>query len=250
VEADGLKMREYVSSLLDWRQTEAVLDVGCGDGGDLRRMEALAPENARLRLVGLDSSAESIEAARAATTGNPRFSWHQADVSSGLPFADGEFDALCSLNLLECLTDKQAFLSEMHRVLRPGGLVICAHWDHDTHTLDGVDKALVRRIVQAFSDWKQAWMVDADGWMGRRLWPAFQRSGLFAGRIEAYTLTNTVFAPRWYGYEQVQAFGALARRALIAPDDYARLCDDLAAQAARGEYFYSVTLYTYVGRKL
>ncbi len=241
-------MREWLGGLLDWHGANAVLDLGCGDGGDLQRLAALAPE--RARLVGIDSSAKAIETARAATAGDMRFEWHEHDVSRGLPFADGAFDALFSLNLLECVPDKAALLAEMARVLRPGGAVVCAHWDWDTQTLDGADKALVRRIVQTFSDWQQAWMAASDGWMGRRLWPTFQRSGLFAGRIETYTLTNTVFAPGWTGYEQVGAFGALARRGLISPDDYARFRDDIAALAAPGEYFYSITLYVYVGQKL
>lgn len=248
VEADGVALRERLYGWLDWRQASAILDIGCGNGDDLRRLGARAPEAARL--VGVDSSATALEAARAATAGDARFAWHQADVSHGLPFADGEFNALFSLNLLECVPDKAALLREMARVLCPGGSVVCAHWDWDTQTLDGADKVLVRQIVQTFSDWQQAWMAACDGWMGRRLWPTFQRSGLFTGRIETFTLTNTVFAPGWYGYEQVQAFGALARRGLVPPDDYARFYDDIAAQAARDEYFYSITLYVYVGQNL
>ena len=250
MEADSLEMREYLYSLLDWQRTKAVLDVGCGNGGDLWRMEALAPESASLQLVGVNSSAKAIEAARAGTEGHSCFSWHQHDVSSGLPFAGGAFDAVFSLNLLECVPDKAALLVEMHRVLRPGGVVVCAHWDWDTQTLDGTDKALVRRIIQTFSDWQQEWMAACDGWMGRRLWPAFQQSGLFEGHIEAYTLTNTTYAPGWCGHEQVQAFGALARRGLISADDYARFQADIAAQASQNEYFYSITLYIYVGQKI
>ena len=248
MEADGLRLREWLYERGDWQRVSALLDIGCGEGNDLRRMAAFAPEAARL--VGVDSSAKALETARAATAGDARFEWHQHDVSLGLPFADGAFDALFSLNLLECIPDQAALLREMARVLRPDGQVVCAHWDWDTQTLDGADKALVRRIVQAFSDWQQAWMAACDGWMGRRLWPTFQCSGLFSGRIETYTLTNTVYAPGWVGYKQVQAFGALARRGLIAPDDYAGFCDDIAAQAARGEYFYSITLYVYVGQRL
>lgn len=168
----------------------------------------------------------------------------------GLPFADGAFDALFSLNLLECVPNKAALLAEMGRVLRPGGQIVCAHWDWDTQTVGGTDKALVRRIVQTFSDWQQKWMAACDGWMGRRLWPTFQRSGLFVGRIETYTLTNTVYAPGWHGYEQVQSFGALARRGLISADDYARFQADITAQASRNEYFYSITLHVYVGQRL
>lgn len=241
-------MREHLYSRLNWLAVTSVLDVGCGKGDDLQRMAQVALEG--VHLFGIDSSATAIEAARAATEGDTCFSWHQANVSEYLPFADGQFDALFSVNLLECVADKDALMAEMARVLRPGGQIVCAHWDWDTQTINGADKALVRKIVQTFSDWQQDWMPACDGWMGRRLWPTFQRSGLFTGRIETYTLTNTEFAPGWYGYDQIQAFGALARRGLIAPDDYTRFYDDVTAQAARGEYFYSLTLYVYVGKLL
>ena len=241
-------MREHLYALLEWQGVTSLLDVGCGKGDDLHRMAQLAPEG--VPFAGIDSSAAAIETARVATKGDSRFSWHQADVSLGLPFTDGQFDALFSLNLLECVADKEALLREMARVLRPGGQIVCAHWDWDTQTFDGTDKALVRKIVQNFCDWQQPWMPACDGWMGRRLWPIFRRSGLFTGGIETYTLTNTEFAPGWFGYEQVQSFSALARRGLIAQDDYTRFCEDVAAQAARGEFFYSLTLYLYVGKKL
>ena len=248
MQADSCALQDWLCGRLDWSRITGLLDVGCGSGRDLQHMGDFAAHGTRL--VGLDISAKALEAAEVRAADDARFAWHQADAAHGLPFADGTFDALFSRNLLECIPDKVALLHEMHRVLRPGGQIVCAHWDWEMQTFDGPDKPLVRRIVHAFSDWQQAWMAASDGWMGRRLWPVFQRSGLFTGRIETYTLTNTEFAPGWFGYEQAQAFGALARRGLIVPDDYQRFCDDLAASAARDEYFYSLTLYVYVGQNL
>ena len=225
-----------------------VLDAGCGDGSDLLRISrSLGPE---ARLVGVDTSETALDKARTVTAGDGRFSFIAADLSQPWPFDDEAFDCVFSNNVLECVTDKQEFLAETARVLRPNGQVLCGHWDHDTHLFDSEDKALVRRIVTAFSDWQQDWMADADGWMGRRLWRTFQVSGLFAGSIETCTLTETEFAPGRYGYEQVQAFGALVRHGIVTAEDYARFRDSIEAQAARGEYFYSLTLYIYKGRKL
>ena len=92
-------------------------------------------------------------------------------------------------------------------------------------------------------------MADSDGWLGRRLWGTFQQSGLFTGRIETLTLTETEFAPGAYGYEQVQAIGAMVKRGLVSADDYAQFAGGIAAQAERGDYFYSLMLYVYVGCK-
>lgn len=240
-------LRETVSGLVQVPSPGFLLDAGCGDGADLRRMgRRLGPD---ARFVGVETSQAALEKALAATAGDPRFLFLQADLSRPWPFENELFDGVFSNNVLECLPDKPAFLAETARVLRPGGQVVCAHWDHDTHLFDGSDKALVRRLVAAHSDWQQDWMADADGWMGRRLWKTFEVSGLFTGRMETLTLTETEFAPGAYGYEQMQTFGAMARRQLILEEDFLRLLEDVEAQAKRGEYFYSVTLFIYVGHK-
>ncbi len=241
-------VREKLCAWVDVPSGGAVLDAGCGDGADLRRISRrLGPD---ARLAGVEAMPTALEKARAATRGDARFSLLEADLSRPWPLGNASFDGVFSNNVLECVTDKQAFLAETARVLRPGGQVICAHWDHDTHLFDGADKNLVRRLVAAFSDWQQAWMADADGWMGRRLRKTFQASGLFKGRIETLTLTETEFAPGAYGYEQVQAIGAMVRRGLIMAGDYARFLEEVTAQSGRGEYFYSLSLFVYIGNKL
>ena len=245
---DDSEVRQKLCGLVDMPADGAVLDAGCGDGADLRCISRrLGPE---ARLVGVETSETALEKARAATEGDARFSFFEADLSQPWPFTENRFDCVFSNNVLECVTDKPAFLAETARVLRPGGQVVCAHWDHDTHLFDGADKALVRRLVAAFSDWQQGWMADSDGWMGRRLWGIFQKSGLFMGQMETLTLTEIEFAPGAYGYQQVQAIGAMVKRGLITADDYMQFADDIAAQAAQNQYFYSLTLYVYVGRKL
>jgi SAM-dependent methyltransferase len=241
-------VRQKLCRLVDVPDAGAVLDAGCGDGADLRRISRhLGPD---ARLVGAEAMKSVLEKARAAAVSDARFSFLDADLSQPWPFESGSFDGVFSNNVLECVTDKKAFLTETARVLRPGGQIVCAHWDHDTHLFDGSDKARVRRLVAAFSDWQQGWMTDADGWMGRRLWKTFQACGLFQGRIEALTLTETEFTPGAYGYEQVQAIGAMVKHGLVTADDYARFSEDVTAQSGRGEYFYSLTLYVYVGQKL
>ena len=244
---DSSELRGKLCGLVDMPEDGAVLDAGCGDGADLVRMgRRLGP---KARLVGVEAMKSALEKARAVAEGDARCSFLEADLSRPWPLGDAEFDCVFSNNVLECVSDKQAFLSETARVLRPGGQVVCAHWDHDTHLFDGADKALVRRITAAFSDWQQGWMADADGWMGRRLWKTFQASGRFTGRIETLTLTETELAPGAYGCEQMQAIGAMVKHNLITAEDYARFCEDVAASAARGGYFYSLTLYIYSGRK-
>jgi len=243
---DGL--RDFICSLLDIPHAKSILDIGCGSGKDLRWFGQLASEDTAL--VGIDSSEKAISAALSQASDDKRFRFLTSDASERLPFEDETFDIVYSRNFLECVSDKDGIVREVHRVLRPGGQVAFSHWDWESQLFDGVDKPLVRRIVQTFADWQQAWMTDCDGWMGRRLWRVFNRSGLFAGKIHAQVLTSTEFAEGHAGYEEAKDFGALVRRGMIRQDEYERFINDLRQLAEEGEYFYSITMFTYVGRKV
>ena len=49
-----------------------------------------------------------------------------------LPFADNSFDCVCIAFGLRNVTDKDAALRSMHRVLKPGGRVIILEFSHPT----------------------------------------------------------------------------------------------------------------------
>lgn len=242
---DIVPAHDFILSLLDAGDATAILDVGCGRGTDLQRIGRLTGRDARL--VGVDASEAGIAEARRATAGDSRHSYRVHDISTDLPFGDAEFDRVLSVNLLECIPDKQRLLREVHRVLKPGGRVVFAHWDWDSQLVDGDDKELVRRVVHAFGDLKQAWMADADAWMGRRLWRTFQASGLFEGAVHPFVHTSTRFEPGTYGHESIESFRSLVKRGLLDQaryDAFRRAVDDLAAA---DQYFYSITMFVYVG---
>jgi SAM-dependent methyltransferase len=98
-----------------------VLDCGCGPGTitlDIARCASSA------EVVGVDIAQSQIDRATAAATqqGVPNATFRVADCYS-LPFADCTFDRLFSLALMEHLADPVRALGEMHRVLKPGGII-------------------------------------------------------------------------------------------------------------------------------
>ncbi len=244
--SDTGPLHEFVCALVEAQTARAVLDLGCGRGDDLMALAARAPASARL--AGLDIATDAIAAARAAAGPDPRIEFIVHDARTTLPYADGTFDRVLSVNLLECIADSPALLREIHRVLAPGGTVVCAHWDWDSVLVDHEDRALVRKLVHAFTDWRQTWMAEADGWMGRRLWGTFRRSGLFDGTVQAFPYTSTTFEPGTYGWEHIHGMAALARHGVVAPDEYDRFLAGVEDQARAGTYFFSVTLCAFVGR--
>ena len=119
-----------------------LLDVGCGPGTitlDLARR--LAPGE----VVGLDAAAEVVdEAAEAALRdGTSNVSFVVGDVYA-LEHPDASFDVVHAHQVLQHLTDPVAALTEMRRVLRPGGLLAVRDSDYGAFTWFPLDPRLDR----------------------------------------------------------------------------------------------------------
>ena len=238
-------IREFIYSLIEGPNIETAVDVGCGRGFDLGQLATRLP-GAR-ELIGIDVIEESADKAADNLSHDQRIKIVSADIAQGIPLPDHCADLVYSNNVLECIVDKASLIREIHRVLRPDGQVICAHYDWDTIVVDGSDKALIRKIVHAFGDCKQNWMADCDSWMGRRLWRTFQQTRLFKGAIHAKTLAETDFAPGTYGYETVQSFELLVRRGLLSQQEFDEFISNIVHLQSEMVYIFSVTMYAYSG---
>lgn len=98
-----------------------ILDVGCGSGGELRRMTLLGADPTLL--VGIDLMPARVEEAKKALP-TARFeigSAHQ------LPFSDASFDLVSQYVVFSSVAHaglRQAIAGEMLRVLRPEGRIL------------------------------------------------------------------------------------------------------------------------------
>lgn len=244
---DVTAMHEYIYSLIDFKDATALLDIGCGKGYDLFQFGQRC--SAKAKLVGIDSAFRAIKKAKEITTGDSRFILINQDISSGLPFANESFDVIYSNNVLECIRDKDFLISEVCRVLKPHGQVIFCHFDWDTQIINGTDKQLIRKMINAFSDWTQEWMTVSDGWMGRRMLGVFNHNKGFTGKIIPYVLINTEFNEKYYGYQRIMDFKEMAKKGIINDETLNEIMDNIDLIRTRGEYFYSITMYIYKGRK-
>jgi SAM-dependent methyltransferase len=66
-----------------------------------------------------------------------------ADLDAALPFADGAFDAVSANQVLEHVRDLVGLVYELHRVLRPGGLLV-AHVPYFRSAWAHIDPTHVR----------------------------------------------------------------------------------------------------------
>jgi ubiquinone/menaquinone biosynthesis C-methylase UbiE len=99
----------------------ALLDAGCGAGGDTVELARKAPG---LVIHGVDVSSLALgHAAANAISGGAQF--HQTALER-LPFADAAFDYVSSHEVIEHVEDPQLVARELGRVLKPGGICVIA----------------------------------------------------------------------------------------------------------------------------
>ncbi len=104
-----------LANLLDVQPTSHVADLGCGRGDTLLEIAALLGPSGSL--VGVDHRPSPPPAPLA---GDPRLTLTGADLAEPLPFEAGTFDRVVCQNVLECLADPDALISEIWRALAPG----------------------------------------------------------------------------------------------------------------------------------
>ena len=117
---DGTKIhneqsREAYYSVLDFDlEGKRLLDIGCGDGYDIKRF------NERGAITyGIDSSVELVKLAQ---ENNPSSDITQGYMES-LPYQDSNFDIVVSKYVLQTSRDLPKTLKEMDRVLKPNGIL-------------------------------------------------------------------------------------------------------------------------------
>jgi ubiquinone/menaquinone biosynthesis C-methylase UbiE len=100
-----------------------ILDVGCGWG---RSFKLLHDRFAPTRLVGIDLNAEMLDAT-AAEAGRHGLSveLHRSNLSH-LPLRDASVDMVLCHQTFHHVVDQEAALRELHRVLKPGALLLFA----------------------------------------------------------------------------------------------------------------------------
>jgi SAM-dependent methyltransferase len=128
----------------DIRSGERVLDVACGTGVVARLAAAqVGPTGA---VTGVDVAPDMIDVARAAPVPDgPPVDWHVGDATS-LPLPDAAYDVvLCQMGLM-FMEDRAAALTEMRRVLAPGGRLVVNTPGAIQRPFEIMEQAITRHI--------------------------------------------------------------------------------------------------------
>jgi ubiquinone/menaquinone biosynthesis C-methylase UbiE len=115
---------EVFLSWLDAPKSRSWLDVGCGNGAFT---EIVIERQVPSEVVGIDPSEDQLAFARARPKTRSAI-FKQGDAVA-LPFEASRFDAAVMALVIPFVSDTNKAISEMVRVVRPGGLVASYMWD-------------------------------------------------------------------------------------------------------------------------
>ena len=101
---------------------DRILELGCGTGSMWKNNLHLLKENTELILT--DFSAGILETAKRNVV-SAHVSFHQVDIQD-IPYPENSFDAVIANMMLYHVPDLRKGLSEVRRVLKPGGTFYCA----------------------------------------------------------------------------------------------------------------------------
>jgi len=238
--AQSYKARSFES--LSVAPGALLLDVGCGTGDDVLSLaRSVGPAG---KVIGLDKNPAIVAEAsrRAANAGLPvEF---QVGDACRMEFPDNSFDGCRSDRAVQHMDNPERAVAEMVRVLRPAKLLVITEPDWETLVIDPGQRSITRRVANFLCD-----QCVREGWIGRRLWAMYQRSGLIEISVnaEAFILTDLVSADRIWG---LRRHALRAQQAgVISTAEMDAWWRELEAAHACGQFFSATVGFMARGRK-
>jgi ubiquinone/menaquinone biosynthesis C-methylase UbiE len=238
---DVVEQRRTVLGLLDLRPGERVLDVGVGPGFLASEMAAAVGPTGLV--CGVDPSGSMLALARARIADGPAAPVDlRTGTATGIPYSDERFDAVVSTQVLEYVGDIPAALTEIRRVLRPGGRLLILDTDWDSIVWHSGDDARMERVLAAW----EAHLVDPH--LPRTLAARLRTAGFAVAQPSVIPLLNAGYAAATYSGGLIPIVAAFVTdRDGLAADDLAAWRSDL--EALGEEYFFSLNRYVFTANK-
>jgi SAM-dependent methyltransferase len=194
------------------RAGSAVLDVGCGTGVIFAEIgNAIGPAG---KIMGIDHASSFLADARrrADDSGYGTFTELLQGDAHTLPFSDNAFDAGHTERVLMHLSDPDLALRELHRVVRPGGWVVCVEPDLTGMRIDLPAADAAANIVAGFS------ASIRNPSMGLELNRRMAAAGLINRKIDVLTEVEREYEPDTAAFFRRAADTAIERGWLTASE--------------------------------
>lgn len=224
---------------LDLRPGARVLDVGCGAGHDTLVMAERVDGGGLV--VGVDLSATMLAETRRRAAGVPVLLC-RADAQA-LPFRAGAFDACALRAVLIHTPDPGQAVVEAMRVLRPGGQVLLAEPDHETHVLTTTENEVFSRVKA----YRQS--TFRHPLIGRRVAGLLAGAGAVEVEVSTVPILHTDYAELLARGPYDQAARDAVAAGYVTDDETDRFLRSLDAAQAEGRFLFAGLSFTAVAGK-
>ena len=240
-------LNKAVFEQIDLPDNAVIADLGCRDAGSLLGFQQAFPNKIKTA-VGVDINDKGFKNIKY----KKPIKLKVMDCSKKLEFADNTFDFVFTKDMFECVSDKDFLVREIHRILKPGGVVICVNCDWESIVYNGENKELISKAIYAYAVTKQPWMDDLDSWIGGRMYGYFNKSKLFESSVSVHNVVETEYKEGFFGYDlsldiawlHKENTGALSRK------EYDEFIENLKSAHQDGSYIFSKPYYIYRGVKI
>jgi arsenite methyltransferase len=241
---DVAEQRARTRAIVAPHSGERGLDIGCGFG--LLACELARDVGPSGRIVGIDAAPEMIAACEErarhdAVTGRTEFRRADGEV---LPFPAGTFDFITAMQVYEYMADVDRGLAEAHRVLKARGRLAVLDTDWESCVWQSGDRERTARVLRA---WEQRF---AHPHLPARLPELLRRAGFTVKSVTLIPVINVELSEHSYSPGMIDVVARfVANRGGITEEEAARWAEDVRAQAARGEYFFSLSRYLFLAER-
>ena len=233
--------RRLVRESLALTPGQVVLDVGSGNGEEVREIASVVGEGGRA--VGIDLSATLVDEARSRTPAAATNIEFVVGDAQTLPFEDGTFDAVRSERTLQHVDDPALVVSEMARVTRTGGRVAVTEPDWGLLFIAASDQETSARVCERVVTGSRNPRI------GRNLALLFGQSGLMAISAAARVGLWTTLAAAEERFGLAAMLEDLVAAEALEEDRAERWLASLHAQDTAGTFLAGVCSFIVSGQK-
>jgi arsenite methyltransferase len=238
---DVLRRRALVGEALGAEPGERILDAGCGPGFYMSELlDQIGPDGF---VMGVDASPQMLAVAARRCEGHENVGFAEANVTA-LPVAEGSFDRVLSVQVLEYVPDTLSALREMQRALRPGGraLVFDVDWTTVSWHSPGSDRT--ERVLRAWDDHL------AHPALPRTLAAQLRSVGFADVRAEGHVFATAEFDPETYGVAAISVIEKyVAGHDEIGPGEAKAWAEEQHDLGRRGEFFFACIQFCFTATR-
>jgi ubiquinone/menaquinone biosynthesis C-methylase UbiE len=218
-----------------------VLDVGSGPGfltSDIAN--AVGPAG---WVCGIDISDLMLDISRHYCAHQPWAEFRKAEATE-LPFPEQSFDVAIAIQVLEYVTDIHTALSELYRVLQPGGQVVIMDTDWDSLVWFSATPERANRIL---AEWNNH---VANLYLPRILTRQLHEAGFEVEQQQLLPIFNPNYDANTFSNQLIDLIVPfVSKRGNISPEEVDGWAQELREVGTEGQYFFSLNRYLFTARK-